>query len=233
MLTLGIDLRSVGMEKIETLLDQTRAPTASGPHPLVTDWAWTILRHSERSEEPPSANAPSEEQIDAPIVRSDKFQLSLHRAGALPLIVEHPHLGVPLTTPLPIPIKGALTANDWQLQSTLLTPNDLPAGWRERGQAWRLFADAQQCDDLYLTTFQPGMSIAPLGMGGQRRALGDIFTDHKIPPFLRPGWPVVVNASGVVIWLCGLVVAEAVRVQPGSAQVRRLCWQPPETESIP
>ena len=58
--------------------------------------------------------------------------------------------------------------------------------------------------------------MAPLGMGGHTRNLGDIFTDHKITPALRPGWPLITNAHGRVLWLCGLVVAEGVDAQAGA-----------------
>jgi tRNA(Ile)-lysidine synthase len=198
---LGIDLRAVGMEGIDLLLDQARATRASGPHPLVAGWAWTLLRHHEKN------------------------HLSLHRANTLPVLPEHPTLGSPLLAPLTLPPQGIISHAGWQLQSSLLAPSDLPAGWRDRQQPWQLFCDAEQAGVLYLTTWQPGMSIAPLGMGGHQRALGDIFTDHKIPPSLRPGWPVVIDGSGNVIWLCGLVMAEAVRVQPTTRQVRHLIWR--------
>jgi tRNA(Ile)-lysidine synthase len=152
-------------------------------------------------------------------------------------------LGAPLTTPLPLPLTGTLTHAGWQLQSTLLAPSDLPADWRSRSQPWRLFCDAEQSGELYLTTPQAGMKIAPLGMGGHHRAVGDIFTDHKIAPYLRPGWPVLVVGDGVagdgatgdhaVVWLCGLTMADSVRLHPGTHQVRQLVWQlNPDSEAI-
>ena len=60
------------------------------------------------------------------------------------------------------------------------------------------------------------MRIAPLGMGGHTRTLGNIFTDRKVPTALRAGLPVVVDAAGRVLWLCGLAVAEGVLAQPGA-----------------
>jgi tRNA(Ile)-lysidine synthetase-like protein len=218
LLALGIDLRTVGLEGIDTLLDHmhdsTRASIPSGPHPLIAGWAWTILCHSQ-------------------VERNDKLQLSIHRAGALPVEIDHPHLGAPLLRALAIPVQGALTLDRWQLSSSLLTPDELPADWRSRALPWRFFGDAAQCGELFLATFRPGMSIAPLGMDGHQRALGDIFTDHKIAPFVRPGWPVVVTQHNQVVWLCGMIVSEAVRVQPTTRQVRHLLWQPLDSESIP
>ncbi len=67
------------------------------------------------------------------------------------------------------------------------------------------------------------MRMAPLGMGGHTRALGNIFTDRKVAPALRPGWPVITDASGRVLWLCGLVAAEGAVAPPG-APALHLKW---------
>lgn len=246
LLTLDIDLRTVGMAGIDALLDQIRPLLASGPHPLVEGWAWTVLRdyagslsliNNGSSPTPTNKNTsfraharnplPARHQGDSSPQppRNNSFLLSLHRADVLPIDVAHPHFGTAIVPPRAIPLDGELTEGPWQLHSHQLAPDDLPADWRSREHPWRLFGDAAHCDDLYLTTFHAGMDIAPLGMNGHRRALGDIFTDCKIPPFLRAGWPVVVNGAGMVVWLCGLVVAEAIRVQPTTRQVCHLQWQ--------
>ncbi|MCC6454406.1 MAG: tRNA lysidine(34) synthetase TilS [Caldilineaceae bacterium] len=204
-MALGIDLRAVGLDGIDRLLNQADpfSPTFApgGPHPLLAEWQWTILGSGAAA------------------------RLALHRAGVLPQPVDHPHVGAPLATPLPLPPTGALSHTGWQLQSTLLAPGDLPADWRSRSQPWRLLCDAEQSGELYLTTPQAGMKIAPLGMGGRHRAVGDIFTDHKIAPYLRPGWPVVVAGDGTVIWLCGLTMADTVRIHSSTRQVGQLIWQ--------
>lgn len=243
---LGIDLRTVGMTGIDALLDRAHQATASGPHPLVAGWAWTVLRRDAKSVTPIN-NAPSPTHTDehasfrrvfeeeSPLLptqkgipryaRHDGYLLALHRADVLPMSVAHPHFAAPLMPPLPISTEGTQTHGAWQLHSRELAPAALPADWSSREQPWRFFGDAAHCGDLFLTTFRAGMSIAPLGMDGHRRTLGDIFTDGKVPPYLRAGWPVVVNDAGMVVWLCGLVIAETVRVQPTTHQVRHLQWQ--------
>lgn len=212
LISMEIDLRTVGMDGIDALLDQSHAPTPSGPHPLTANWAWTMLRA-----EPAAA-----------------YHLALHHTDSLPIPADHPHLGQPLTTLLPLPSVGWQTNEQWQLHSSLLAPSDLPADWRNRAQRWRVYFDAEQVGDLYLTTPQPGMRIAPLGMGGQHRNIGDIFTDHKVPTYLRPGWPVVIKKSDetentedkeTVVWLCGLALADSVRIHTATRQVRQLYWE--------
>jgi tRNA(Ile)-lysidine synthase len=212
LISLGVDQRTLGLAGIDTLLNQTHLHKVNGPHPLIAGWAWTLLQ-------------------DGSIAH-----LSLHRAGTLPHTVDHPHLGAPLPAPLPLPLNGALTYSGWQLQSKQLAAGDLPNDWFSRSHPWRLFCDAEQSGELYLTTPQATMQIAPLGMDGHHRAVGDIFTDHKIPPYLRPGWPVVITGDGpknhTVVWLCGLAMADFVRLHPATRQVRRLQWQPEAQASL-
>ena len=243
---LGIDLRTVGMAGIDALLDQTSTGVPSGPHPLISGWAWTTLRdhadrlslrHDTSTPTPITQNASfrrvCEEESPRPYVqngipryaRNDGYLLSLHRADVLPMGVVHPHFDTPIVPPRAVTLEGFLAHEGWQLHSRILAPDALPTDWRSREQPWQFFGDAAKCGDLYLTTFRAGMSIAPLGMDGHRRSLGDIFTDRKISPYLRAGWPVIVNGAGMVVWFCGLIVAETVRVQPTTRQVRHLDWQ--------
>jgi len=198
---LGADLRSHGPTLLDPMVDALHSPlTASGPHPLAEGWAWTILAGT-----PP--------------------RLALHRGDALPQAVAHPHLAAPLPALRPLPPTGVQSVTPaWQLVSDLLTPTDLPADWR--ADPWQLYCDHDAAGDLALATPRPGMRIAPLGMRGHHRTLGDLFTDTKIAPALRPGWPVVVDANGEVVWLCGLRVHERIRVRVTTRQVRRLRWQP-------
>src|SRR5262249_55785821 len=99
LLSLDIDLRTIGMERIDELLDQIRTAQASGPHPLLGGWQWTIFE------------------------RDNTFYLSFHQASSLPYAVEHPHLATSLAAPMLIPLQGTLSDNSllegWQLHSTL------------------------------------------------------------------------------------------------------------------
>lgn len=224
LLTLDIDLRTVGLDGIDRLLEQAQTAASPGPHPLSAGWSWTLWRGANRAvntEVVATASADASGQTSQP----DHPILSIHRDDALPITVHHPHIPDAIPSPRPIPQHRILTCGAWQLHSDTYAPANLPDNWRSRDHTWRLFADADAAGDLALTTFRPGMSIAPLGLQGHHRSLGDIFTDHKVPPFLRAGWPVVVNSRGEVVWLCGLVVSERVRVHAKTRRVRHLSWQ--------
>jgi tRNA(Ile)-lysidine synthase len=134
---------------------------------------------------------------------------------------------------LPLPIPGSVTTpNGWRLGIQLLAKADLPAGWRDRTKRWAAYCDAAQIGEAVLTTPQPGLRIAPLGLGGRHKALGDLFTDSKTPLALREGWPLVVDrVKEQVIWVCGLAVAEPVRVAEATKTVIALLWQPAPKES--
>jgi tRNA(Ile)-lysidine synthase len=69
-----------------------------------------------------------------------------------------------------------------------------------------------------------------LGLGGRHKALGDLFTDRKIPPVLRAGWPVIGDsADGEILWVCGIQPAQRARITAQTAQILHLQWERSES----
>ncbi|MDH4226158.1 MAG: tRNA lysidine(34) synthetase TilS [Deltaproteobacteria bacterium] len=68
----------------------------------------------------------------------------------------------------------------------------------------------------------PGDRIAPFGMNGRTRKLKDIFIDSKVPLAKRRTTPVIVSATGEVLWLAGLRQAEGHKVAKGTKKVLKL-----------
>jgi tRNA(Ile)-lysidine synthase len=149
--------------------------------------------------------------------------LSLHRALASPYPLDQPHL--PPGWSAAVGAEGALAAPDgWRLVSRVLAVGQLPPGWRDC--PWSACLDAERVIAPLLTTPAPGMRLAPLGMGGQHKLLGDFFTDRKVPLAARAGWPVVVDRStGEVIWVCGHAVAHGPRITAETRQVLAMEWR--------
>lgn len=56
---------------------------------------------------------------------------------------------------------------------------------------------------LWVRNRHPGDKIAVKGLNGHKK-LKDIFIDMKIPWLLRDAWPVVVDASGKIVWIPGI-----------------------------
>jgi tRNA(Ile)-lysidine synthetase-like protein len=177
---------------------------ASGPHPLVERLAWSVLPERE----------------------GHASRLVIHDRDTLPLSLKEPWLDAQwrtrcgtavLTCPGIIDVAGG-----WSLESQLRIAQEFTGGDISPWEAWM---DADDTGSIALTTPQPGMRVAPLGMGGQTRTLGNLFTDRKIPRSLRSGWPIVVHAdSGVVLWVCGVTLSQSAAVRPQSQRLLHLHW---------
>ena len=63
-----------------------------------------------------------------------------------------------------------------------------------------------------------GDRLRPLGAPG-RRKLQDVFVDRKVPRNERDRVPIVVDASGRIVWVAGLTIAEECRVTAPEAGV--------------
>jgi tRNA(Ile)-lysidine synthetase-like protein len=64
---------------------------------------------------------------------------------------------------------------------------------------------------LTVRTRRPGDRIRPIGAPGTRK-LQDLFVDRKIPASERGRVPIVEDASGQIVWVAGVAVAERARV---------------------
>ena len=199
----------MGFAEVDELLRQLmHHPHASGPHPLPHGLAWSV----------------------AGATAAQPARLSLHRAAALPFAINHPWLGADwrasvVAAPV-LPGAVLMTPNGWQLVVTQITPAELPADWRSVQQGWRTFLDADQLGQPVVTTLTPGLRFAPLGLAGHHKALGDFFTDHKVPVALRAGWPLLVDQrDGELLWLCGLRPSHRARITDETCSVLSLTWQ--------
>lgn len=205
MARMRVDLRTIGAAKLERLADAIlHATRRSGPHPLGSGLAWSVVA-----------------------LESGVLALSLHRSDALPCAPPGPWLDADRRRrgEIPLPLEGELALDGWRLQCTLLAPQDVAAEWRCNQDRWRAFFDAESVQTPVLTTPQAGLKIEPLGMAGKHRALGDLFTDAKIAPALRAGWPLLVDRSGDrVLWVCGLMQAHAARVTDATRRVWMVRW---------
>lgn len=177
--------------------DLARGRGNAGPFPLAADIAWSRV--------------------------GDRF--SLHRADALPIAPDHPFWDAALPKTIPLLIPGEIRLGDWTLRAQTMEIDALPADWRRNPDPWQVYLDHEQVRAPQLTAPQPGQRIAPLGMGGRHKALGDLFTDHKIPPVLRSGWPLIVDsAEGEILWVCGIQPAHPARITAQTTQVLYLQW---------
>ena len=66
---------------------------------------------------------------------------------------------------------------------------------------------------------QDGDFIAPFGMNGKRKSLGDYLTDRKYPRPLRERLPLVAKGSEI-LWVPGIGISERARVVPDAPALR-------------
>lgn len=199
----------VSLQQLTPLLAILQQPiTASGPHPLLGPLAWSVA----------SATA------------TEPARLSLHHQAVLPFAPTQPDFDETWRTSVGrvvIEANGVVTGLDgWQLVSSTIASAELPVDWRHNPNPWHAYLDAAQVGDLELTTPQAGQRFAPLGLQGRHKRVGDFFTDRKIHPTLRRGWPVLVDRrSGAIRWLCGLAIDYGARVRATTTHVLTLHWE--------
>lgn len=199
----------VSLHHIESLVTLLQQPlTAGGPHPLIGDVAWS------------SAGA----QATTPA------RLSLHRLGVLPFAPDHPYLAESWRATVGtarVDLASPLRVNDeWQLVCRQRLRAALPADWQTNAQPWRAYLDAAQVGELCVTSPQAGQAFIPLGMAGQHKQVGDFFTDRKVHPTLRSGWPLLVDrTNGAIRWICGLAIDHHARITAATTTVLELNWE--------
>ena len=162
------------------------------------------------------------------------------RFGAFSLMLPEPFCAVQISLVMPPTVTltlGSLTPlphSDF-LSLPLAVPGDvsLPGlGWRiaaswEEGSVLdkhHVVVDANTLDydSLRVRTWQSGDKVAPLGMNGHRKKIGDIFTDAKVPRAERRCIPIIADAQGIV-WVVGHCLAERTKTTPGTQ--RRVYFQ--------
>ena len=209
----GETSEQIGFDHVEQILTALRAQSviSGGPHPLPGALAWSSLGAYGQT----------------------PAQLSLHRATAPAFAPTAPTLPANWTATA-LPQNGCLQVGEWRLtvqtgERTLLPPHFPPTQMTDRGtgiaSTWETWLDADQLRQPVLTAPHPGLRVAPLGMDGHRKSIGDLFTDRKVPHQWRAQWPVILDAAdGSVSWLCGIQIAHHARIMSTTSRVLHLCW---------
>jgi tRNA(Ile)-lysidine synthase len=208
---LAADLRTIGAAQVTALAAQLMAAHAgAGAQPLAAGLAWSIVT------------------VDG--VRC----LALHRHDALPVAPPGPWLDPGWRRCHGrVPVSSVVEVAPWRLTSQPIDRSALSSAWRHNADRWTAYFDADAVRSLVLTTPQPGDRIAPLGLAGKRKSVGDLFTDAKIAPALRPGWPVIVDAaSGDLLWVCGLAQSHAARITAQTRRILVLTWTQSGTPTV-
>jgi len=208
---IGADMRAIGSRQLSMLAHAVAQTTRrSGPHPLAAGLAWSIVA-----------------------LPGEGLALALHRQHTLPLPLAGPWFDETSGTQdeIPLPLTGAVVLNGWRLECIVIDRAALPEHWRQNPDRWTAYFDADSVTaatlaPAKLAPTRPAPKIDPLGMAGRRKSIGDLFTDARIEPALRHGWPVVLEQeSGRVLWVCGLTQSHSTRITDATQNVWVLRWR--------
>lgn len=207
--------RNVGIERLEEVFRKVASKkTVTGPHSLGNGISWSVVLY-------------------APIKGEATLALAFHDNGVSAWEPWGPWIPANLRKQFPqtISVPGTTTfPNGWKLVAKIVPASKFN---RKRADPQTGWLDLAKAGNIALVPAEPGMRMAPLGMGGSTRALGDIFTDRKAPNSLRNQWPVVIDAeSGEVLWLSWMITSEYAKITPESTEALHLRWKGPERDDL-
>jgi tRNA(Ile)-lysidine synthetase-like protein len=109
---------------------------------------------------------------------------------------------------LPVPGSVDVPEADMVIESELVHAHQLPDAPTPDVAVVRA---ASVTVPLAVRSRRPGDRMRPLGAPG-RRKLQDLLVDRKVPRDERDRVPIVVDATGQIVWVVGHALAEACRV---------------------
>lgn len=205
----------VGVEHLEKLVRRLHGTHGvTGPHPLADNLYWSVVYYAPTKGEPVLA-------------------LSIHGKGELAWMPYGPWMGKLQQRAMPqkVNVPGVtLFSNGWKLTTKIVPASKFNPKRLDPETGW---VDADKVGDLVVTTARMGGKIAPVGMDGHTRALGDIFTDRKVLPALRSQWPVLIDEkSGEIVWLTWIAGSERTKVTPESKNAIHMRWKGPPRKHL-
>ncbi|MGH7988094.1 MAG: tRNA lysidine(34) synthetase TilS [Candidatus Binataceae bacterium] len=162
---------------------------------------------------------PANGRVDLPLgwlARRHYQRLEIRRGGAEDIENPAPTFAVSL------PRQGDLLIMEacFCFRASIVNDED----WRPASLFDAAFDEERLRGDLIVRSFKPGDRVRPLNLGG-RRKIKDVFIEHKLPPRRRLSWPIVAS-GGEVLWIPGMLRAEAALVGPRTRSVLQVRAKP-------
>jgi len=119
----------------------------------------------------------------------------------------------------PVAVPGEVDIPEW---GRTLSFRYVEKGQAAMGSDRTAFVDPERIlFPMNVRSWMPGDRIEPLGMGGKKRKVQDVFTDEKVPRRERAVFPLLVDRESV-IWIPGLRLSERVRVTDRTGRVLKI-----------
>jgi len=150
--------------------------------------------------------------LDMSGVRADRLGpvLKLSRPGAGPETTTFAHV-LPVPGAVAIPETSVTIRASYQKSATRETMT-------RSGPGLAVLQATSMVPPLTVRSRRAGDRFQPLGAPGSRK-VQDLFVDRKVPRAARDRVPVVVDATGRIVWVAGVALAEACRVTAPEAGV--------------
>ncbi|MGD9906808.1 MAG: tRNA lysidine(34) synthetase TilS [Vicinamibacterales bacterium] len=137
---------------------------------------------------------------------ADAVLFNRGRAAALPRLP-------PRTLEVPGQVEVPECGAGWRLRADgPIQREEAPAPSRHR----LLLAAGSERGPLTVRGREAGDRFRPAGLGGSK-SLQNLFVDRKVPRALRDRVPVVIDATGRILWVVGIAVAEGAAAPAGAA----------------
>jgi len=117
---------------------------------------------------------------------------------------------------VPLPVPGEVALPDTGLSVTAFDWREGAPDHRQTGGDTAVVQAEALTLPLVVRSRRPGDRLRPLGAPG-RRKLQDLLVDRKVPRAERDAVPLVVDATGEIVWVAGVTIAEPYRVTAPSA----------------
>ncbi len=168
------------------------------------------------------ADSPGE-HLDLPgvIVRRTGRLLTLSRArpAGEPRVGRRARSGNPVVAARPLALPGAVSLPEAGVTITATVGTSMAGAGRQGAlPAIARLQAASVTPPLEVRFWRAGDRFRPLGAPG-RRKVQDLFVDRKVPREERLRVPIVVDATGRILWVAGVAVAEECRVTAPEAGV--------------
>ncbi len=113
--------------------------------------------------------------------------------------------------------------NGWELTAEMMTADELArVSEVERNHPDHAWLDGAGVKiPLTVRGRKPGDRWKPLGLGGHRQKISDLYINEKIPEPARAGWPLVVSADEI-IWVVGARPCETFRLKGDEKSILHL-----------
>jgi tRNA(Ile)-lysidine synthase len=119
-----------------------------------------------------------------------------------------------------VPVPGSVKISGWTLTAELAEAAEVAGAALSNADPWTAYLDAERLQQgaLCLRRRRPGDWLRPLGMGGRRKDVRQLFIAARVPQAARERYPLLAAGEDLA-WIPGVRADERFAVRPDTKQV--------------